>query len=168
MYKKWIAAVLFFISLGAVTMAADFSKIPSAIDKAKVGQWATYTAVGGIEQKQSIIAVKGSGDDMVVTVKTEMSMAGQAMPAQEQEISLKAAKEMQQEAWKNNPDTKITEESVTVNGKSYDAIVVETVQEGMSVKIYMSEKVPVTGVIKMEMDMQGEPTSIMELVDFGG
>lgn len=166
MYKQWIAAVLFVVSLGAVTMAADFSKIPNAIEKAKAGQWASYKAMGGMEQKQSITAVKGSGEDMVVTIKTEMSMAGQAMPPQEQEIALKGAKEMQQEAWKNNPNTKITEETITVNGKSFDTVVVETTQEGMSVKIYMSEKVPVTGIVKME--MQGMPGPVMELVDFGG
>lgn len=166
MHKKWIVAALLSFSFGAVAMAADFGKIPDAMKNVKAGQWVSYKTMGGMDQKQSIVAVKGEGENMVVTLKTEISMAGQTMPAQEIDIPLKGAKEKQQEAWKNAPDTKITEEKITVNGVPYDAVVVQTVQEGMSIKIFMSEKVPVTGIIKME--MQDMPAPVMELIDFGG
>lgn len=165
MFRKFVtaAALLFFVT--CVAQAADFSKIPDTTKNIKKGQWVTYKTMGGGTQKQTITEVTGSGDDREITFSIEINMGGMALPAQEQKISVKDSKAAQQEAWKQAPNTTITEGKTNANGKDYDVVIVETVQDGSGVKIYMSEQVPVTGIVKME--IAGMPEPIMVVDSFG-
>lgn len=169
MFKRIAFAAALVLALAGVSGAADFDKIPDVTKNAKAGQWVSYknemAGMGVMEQKQTITAVEGDGEDKVITIKTEMSMGGQSMPAQEQKIPLKGAKEAQMEAWKNNPGVKVSETKVTANGKEYDAVLIEYADQGGETKLYMSAKVPVTGIIKLEVG--GMPGPVMELADFG-
>ena len=160
-----MCAAALMVAFSVMAGAADFDKIPDPTKNMKEGQWVSYNAMGGMTQKTTITKMEGSGDDASITMKIEMSQGGNAMPAQEQTISLKDSKAMQQEAWKNSPDMKITEEKVTIGGKTYDAVVIEATNQGVSTKIFMSEEIPVTGILKME--VSGMPGPMMELAEFG-
>ncbi len=166
MFKKVLYAAVLVLAVSAVSQAADFSKIPTPITKAKVGQWVTYNSMGGIQQKQSIIAIEGAGDDQVVTIKLEMMMNGQVMQSQEQKVGIKEAKDVANSPWSQDPNIKITEAKVSVKGKDVDGVIVEFTQAGATSKLYLSNAVPIHGIVKME--VTGAPAPIMELVDFGG
>lgn len=164
--KKVLCMAVAAMVFACAAQAADFSKLPDPTKNVKAGQWVSYKVMGGMEQKHSITNVEGSGDDRVITLKMETIMNGQAMGGEEQKIPLKNSRAAQEEAWKAAPDAKISDVKVTVNGKEYDAVLLEMTNQGMTTKMYMSEKVPVTGIVKME--VTGMPGPMMELVDFGG
>lgn len=160
--KKFVTAAALLFLMTCVAQAADFSKIPDTTKNVKKGQWVSYKTMGGGSQKQTITDVTGTGDDREITFTIEMNMNGMSIPAQEQKISIKDSKAAQEKAWKEAPDTKITEDKITVNGKDFNVVIVETAQDGASVKIYMSEEVPVTGIVKMEMSAMPEPLMVLD------
>lgn len=164
MFKKLLVVAVFAFTASCVAQAADFSKVPDATKNMKVGQWVQYKIQGGMEMKQTVASIEGEGDDRVITLKMEMSMGGQVMGSQDQVIRLSETKAQEKAAREANPDVEITEEQITVNGKTFDAVVLTAKIDGSESKTYMSEEVPVTGLIKM--DITGIGTT-MELVDFG-
>lgn len=164
MFKRFALTAMFAVLVFGLAQAADFSKIPNPMKNAKTGQSVTYTSMGGMEQKQSITAVEGSGDDLVVTVKTEVMMGGNAIQSDETKISLKDAKAQQEAAWQADPDVKISDAKVNVGGKDYNAVLIESTTQGITTKIYMSEEVPVSGILKMESSALPQP--LMEVKEF--
>lgn len=164
MLKKCLVIAAFAFTACFVAQAADFSKVPDATKNMKVGQWVTYKIMGGMEQKQSVTAIEGEGDDRIITLKMETMMNGQALSTNEQKINLKDSKAQEAKAREENPNVEITEETVTVAGKTFNAVVLSAKMEGVESKTYMSADVPVTGLIKMEVSGMG---TMMELVDFG-
>lgn len=164
MLKRIALTALFSVFVLGFAQAADFSKIPNALKDAKEGQWVSYTSMGGMEQKQSITKIEGEGDERVITVKTEIIMGGNAIQSSETAVSLKDAKAAQEEAWKADPDVKISETKVTAGGKDYNAVLIESTVEGATTKLYMSEEIPVSGIIKIETSAM--PGPIMEVKEF--
>lgn len=163
MLKNVFLVVTAAVVTAGMSLAADMSKIPQPLSKAKVGQFAAYNTMGGGEQKQSITAIEGTGDDQVITIKMEITAGGQSQSI-EQKIPLKNAKEQQAAAWAASPDIKVTEGKVTVKGKEVSAVIIEFAQQGATSKIYMSDEIPVTGIVKME--MVGMPAPVMEITDY--
>lgn len=163
MLKKFVLTAAFVVAACSLIQAADYSKLPKPLDNAKVGQWVHYKIMGGMEQKQSITAIEGDGDDRVITLTIEIMQNGAVVQSQETKLNLKEAKAQEEAARASTPDVTIVEETITVNGKSYDAVVVEGEANGMKSRIYMSEKIPVSGMLKM--DAGG--MAMLELVDFG-
>lgn len=164
MIKKFLMGAALVLAVACVAQAADFSKIPDASKNMKVGQWVKYSIMGGTEQVQKVTAIEGSGDERVITLSIETSMGGNVVSKDEQQVNLRESKEAETKAREENPDIEITEEKVTVGGKSFDAIVLTANIQGTTTKTYMSHDVPVTGLLKMEIAGLG---TMMELVDFG-
>lgn len=165
MQKRALLAAVLTLVAASTLCAADLGKIPTPMKRAKVGQWVVYKVMGGMEQKQSITAIEGEGDARVVTVKMEMLMNGQPQMTQEQKIPLKDAVNSATSPWANSPDVKISEGKVAVKGKQVDGVIVEYSASGIASKLYMSDAVPVSGIVKMETTAMPEP--LMEVVDFG-
>lgn len=165
MLKRIAFTSLFAVLAFGLALAADFSKIPNALENAQVGQWVAYTSMGGTEQKQSIVKIEGEGEERVITIKTEITMGGQTVQETENAIAMKDVKEQQKAAWEADPDVKITDTTVSAGGKDYKAVLIETTNEGVVTKLYMSADVPVTGIVQMESSML--PGPIMVIKDFG-
>ncbi len=167
MLKKFLFVAALLLAVSAASQAADLGKIPVALTKAKVGQWASYTVMGGVQQKQTVTSIEGTGDDQVITVKLEVMMNGQVMQSQDQKVTMREAKDVAGDSpWAQAPDTKISDAKVTIKGKEYNAVLVEFTLNGSKAKFYFSDAVPVYGIVKME--AEGAPGPLMELVDFGG
>ncbi|MCC8189959.1 MAG: hypothetical protein LIP77_04870 [Planctomycetes bacterium] len=163
MLKRMLIFAAVVVAVVSLAPAADFTQLPQPLDNAKVGQWVSYTVMGGSEQKQSITGIEGSGDEMTIIMTIESIMGGHVLQSQEMPVNLAEAKEMEQALRADNPDVVIREETVTVNGKSYDALVVEVDTPNGTTKTYMSHEIPVTGLLKAEMgDMV-----MMELSGYG-
>ena len=165
MLKKLFFVAVLAVAAATVTQAADMDKLPNPMLKAKVGQWVSYKMMGGMEMKQTITAIDGSGDAQTITIKSETMVPGQPAQAQEQKIAMKDAKEMQANAWKEAGEVKISEGTVAVKGKDVPAVIVEFTKDGMTSKIFMSDAIPVSPIVKMEIG--GMPGPMMELADFG-
>lgn len=156
-----LAAFVAALALG-VSHAADLSRIPNPMKNAKAGQWVSYSSAAGMDQKQSITKVEGQGDDLIVTVKMEIMMGDTPLQANEVRISLKEAKAQQDAMMSMDPNVKISDAKVDIDGKTFDAILVELAVQGVTTKMYMSEDIPVTGVVKVETSVSPEPVMVIK------
>lgn len=164
MLRKMFLVAAVALTISSLSMAVDYSKVPNGTKNVKEGQWVSYKIAGGMEMKQVVKKVEGSGDERIITLEIETIMGGNSMGKQEQVINMKEAKALEEKARASNPDVKISEEDVTVNGKTLKAVVIETTVQGMTSKAYMSEEIPVTALIKTEMSGMGVT---MEVADWG-
>ncbi len=152
--------------------AADsaLAALPNPLKHVQPGQWVVYriqTMFGEINQKQTILDIAGSGDERTFTIKTEMGIDGEIMDERTDTVTYQRALEEQEEALKQAGDVSISDKKITFKGRDIEAVeVVFTDEEGQKCRLYLSENVPLVGVIRMEIDGAEEPA--MELVDFGG
>ncbi len=141
-------SVLLWLLLAAVALA-DEPKLP--LDKAKVGQWALYKMANDMKMRQSVVKVEGRK----VTIKNEMWIKGQPLPVQETVIDL----DKKVEGARPSEQPKTEEETLELNGHSIKC----KVQTLQNVKTWIGEDVPITGVVKYEIDGK----TVMELVGYG-
>lgn len=164
MVKHFLVGALFALAVSCAVQAADFSKIPDASKNLKVGQWARYKVMGGIENKQEITAIEGEGDDRVVTLKMDLSMGGNVLQSEEHKMPVKQLPGQDMASREDHEGVEIRDESVTVNGKTYDAVAVVVKNEGNEITTYLSKDVPITGIVKSDITGVG---TVMELIDCG-
>lgn len=166
MLKKMAVAALFAVCVSGLTLAVDMSEIPNSLDKIKEGQWVKYKMPMGGEQKQTVAKVAGKGDDMEITFKVELKMMGQEIPAQEQVVKVKTIREQLATGLKNANEVKVSKTKVTAGGKEYDVTLIESVENGQVTRAYMTDTVPITATVKVEIEgLSEEP--VLELVEFG-
>ena len=130
--------------------AGDAEKNP--LERAKVGQWAKYKLQNDMEMKQSVTKVDGRK----VTLRNEMWMKGSALPANDTVVDLDKKLDAGD---RKNETPKVEEDTVTVAGKKLKCRV--TILG--SVRTWISDEVPVYGVVKQTM----EDKVTMELVAWG-
>ncbi|HMP02360.1 MAG TPA: hypothetical protein PKD86_09070 [Gemmatales bacterium] len=169
----------------AVWMAATLPAHAQADDnpyrKAKVGQWVEYSSdFGGqtMTMRQTVTAK----DEKFVTVKTEMKMGPNAMPAQEQKISLEEPFDPAKMARNQNiPNAKIetkqldkSEDKIEVGGKTYTCTRVK-IQTNIEVSgqkiesvatIWTNPDVPLSGMVRLQTETMGQSFT-MDLKGFG-
>lgn len=164
--KLALVAVLAMCITGA-GLAADFDKLPDTMKNAVAGQWVRYSVIGGLTQRHTITALEGKGEEARVTVQTETFQDGKNVDTETQKMPLGAYRDMQVSALLEDPDTRITDVKIPVGGREYDAVLIEYTNPNYDqpTKIWMSEKVPVTGILRMTVGDEAEP--ILELIDFG-
>ncbi|MCD8349790.1 MAG: hypothetical protein LUC93_04180 [Planctomycetaceae bacterium] len=158
-------AVVFTLACLNASYAVDFSKIPDTTKNAKVGQWATYSTAAGMSQKQTITEITGEGDDRVFTVRLDIMMGDNVIQSTDTVTSLRESKAQQAAAMEADPDVKITDVKVNAAGKEIDAVLVEFVAGGITTKMYMSEEIPVGGIVKIESSAMAQP--LMEITGYG-
>lgn len=164
MLKRMAVAALFAAFVTGLSLGLDLSEIPNAFDNIKAGQWVTYKIMGGGTQKQSVVKAEGKGRDAKFTVKYE-SPGLEGMPTQEQEFTAAKILGDLENGLKNATDVKMSKTKITVNGKEYDVTMVESDEGGMKTKAYLSNVIPVTALVKME--MEGLDGPLMELLEYG-
>lgn len=162
MLKKSLCALTLLMAVCFTASALDLKDLPNPLENAKEGQWVSYKMPQGMEQKQSISKIEGSGDDRKITIAFETLMGGQALHKEEKTFDYK---EYQQSRFEDvSDDVKVTKGKTSANGKDYDVSILEfTTEDGQTVKLYMSEAVPVTALVKMELGAMG---ALLELSDF--
>lgn len=161
-----LAGVVFF---GMAIVAAGEAGVPNRIATAQVGEWATYRIPNGYTQKLTVVNREGEGPSAVVTVLVENFYDGELVDSSE--IVQEAGEPMNPITPPEDPNVSIKVEmkDVTVKGKTIRATVVKVEREGEGddddedVKWYLSNEVPVFGLIKQDADDDME----YELLDFG-
>ncbi len=166
------ALVLCLVSLNAVR-AED--AVPNGLKDAKVGDWAEYSMKGSAKghdvemtQKRTVTAK----DEKSITVKTDISVMGHAVPGREITIPL----DKPYNPGVNDPDAKVEkvdegDEKVTVNGKDYDAHWMHykgTSKAGTPIdgKVWMAKGIGLGGMVKME-GTSDRGAVTMQLTNFG-
>ena len=149
--KILVAAFIVMVSgLGQVARAEE---APNCLKDVKAGEWVLYKLQGGMKMKQTVTAVT----DKEVTLSTQVMMNDKAMgPAQETRIPREAGEDKKKE---EGVKPKISSATVKVKGKEIKCVVIEV----KNAKTYLSNEIPVTGMVKSEADGK----VAMELVDFG-
>lgn len=169
MFRKFVFAAVFAVVVSSASFAAeksvDTSIVPTPLDNVKVGQWVEYKTMGGGKQKQTVTAIEGEGDAQTITIKMELSMGEMTIPPQEVKIAVGEAREIHNGALAEGNITKVAKETISAGGKQYDAVLVESSDNGQVSKLYMSKDIPVTAIVKMELPGLEEP--MMEITGFG-
>jgi len=140
--------------LGAAALADDSYKGP--LEHAKAGQWVQYKMANDMRMRQSIVKVDGAK----ITIKNEMWIKDKALPAMETPVDLSKRADAGGDKPAKAEATKAEEAPpIEVGGRSFKCRVVT---QG-SVKTWLSEQVPITGVVKVELN----GTVAMELTGYG-
>ncbi len=157
------------VAAGAVAGDSAVAALPNPLKHVQPGQWVVYriqTLFGELIQKQTVLDVAGQGDERTFTIKTEMSVDDEVMDERTDTVTYERALEEQEEALKQAGNVDIAARKISFKGRDIDAVEVSfTDGEGQKCRLYLSENVPLVGVIRMEIEGQEEPS--MELVDFG-
>ncbi len=140
-------------------VSAEDMKMPNFRRTAKVGDWVLAKMEGDIQLKQTVMDVS----EKHLVIKSEMIMGGTVINTSTNESSLKDFYDPEKY---DNPHgkPKIYKGKVKLKGEEIDCWVFEQpAPEGKVVKAYFSEKVPVNGMVRSELD--GETT--LEVIDYG-
>lgn len=166
MYKWMLGlALLVAVSFGAARAAETGVTIPNRLLTAVKGEWVLYSSQQNYGQKQTITDIEEKDGDKVFTILTELLVDDQVVQKKEDRFSLKAAIAEQEEMLASEgPSLKLSTESEKVKDKDVQVVVVEYTGEGGDVvRSYLSDAIPVTGMLRIEIN--GEP--LMDLKDFG-
>ena len=168
MLKKNVLLAFLFALVTAPVLGMDASELPNPLRNCQIGQWVLYKIqIMGVEaeQKQSIIAIEGTGDDRFLTMRVEILVEGLVAESEAERVSYKDAVAELRSAFKDNPDARFERVTMQVKGQDVDAVKVSYVDEGIENRIYLSEVVPIVGIVKLE--VESEEGAVMELIDFG-
>lgn len=155
-------------SAAAGDAVASIESLPNSLKNARVGQWVRYrivTLFGTADQKQTLVGIDGEGDDRVLTIKSEMTIDDELVDERTESITYRQAVEEQERALAEAEGIRIERETVDFEGTALDAARVEFVQDGNACVLYLSETVPIVGMIRMTVEGLEGPS--MELIDFG-
>ncbi len=163
MNTRTILLSLLLIALAAGTaLAAD---LPNPFKDPRAGDWVVHDMRGQSKMRQTIISVS----ETTVIVEIETSMDGKIVNTQTREnerihepsLGMLGIK-------KGGPEPKITKETLTINGKKLECTVIEQEKDGMTAKTWISEDIPVNGLVKVEMSGgDAGKSGIMVVVDWG-
>lgn len=161
--KKTLArtlAALAGICLLAATLQAEEMKFPNMMADAKVGDWVLLEVQGGMQMKQTVEAVTPEQ----LTLKVDTIMNGQVISTMSQPIKRTQGEYTEPPAVATDaPKPTISKGKATVKGQELDCWIIEMTTQGQASKTYFSKEVPITGMVKSEMNGQVS----VKLVDFG-
>jgi hypothetical protein len=147
------------VLLLATLCLAEDTTSRTALERAKTGQWVHYKMANDMTMKQSVIKVEGKK----VTIKNEMWIKGQPLPANETPIDLEKKADASEKATKTDA-AKSEDGELEINGHKIKCKVLTQA----NVKTWVSDDVPITGIVrqelngKMTMELQGYGNSLDE------
>ncbi len=159
-------AVAVFVIAPVLAHAAD--DLPNPLSTVRAGQWLQYrnnTVFGPAAQKQRVVSVEGEGEEMIITTETVMVMDDEVVDERTESLTYGAALRQQRDSLADAADLVVTPARIKVKGRMVDGFKVAFTQEDGKFSLYLAAIVPITGVVRMEMEGAEEP--ILELVDFG-
>ena len=142
------------VTLIAATTATAEEKIPDCMSDVKAGEWVIYELPSRIQQKHSVKQV----EEGVATIEMQMIMNGQVISTMEEKVVISDMKD------KSAPySPKIYKGEANVKDSKIDCTVIEATVEGKVSKTYMSNQIPVMGIIASEYN----GVQAMTLIDYG-
>ncbi|MCC8180177.1 MAG: hypothetical protein LIP23_04595 [Planctomycetes bacterium] len=156
-------AAISMMCLTAVASALDAPQIPNSLHDANVGEWAVYSVPNGYQQMHTVLQVLGEGPSATVTVRVDNLYDGEVVSSAQ--THHEAGERYHPAAIPDRDDIVVDVEEVNVKIKGTDiaAVVVEVEQNEEDMEWYLSEQIPVFGMIKQYRDGDLE----YELIDFG-
>jgi hypothetical protein len=163
------AAVIFALTLAlSSAAAADLGDLPNPLATVRTGQWVQYrhnSVFGSAMQKQKVVSIDGEGDDMVITTESVMIIDDEVVDERTESLTYSAAIQQQRDSLADAADLVVTPTQIEVKGRRVDGVRVDFTQEEVAFSLYLAESVPLTGVVRME--VEGEEAPLLELMDFG-
>jgi hypothetical protein len=159
--KLFLSAALLALAAGSV-YAAD---LPNPFKDPKVGDWVVHQIRDNAKTKQTIVSLS----DKQVVIEIETYLDGKIVNTQTREneriyepsLGMLGIKE-------GGPEPKITKETLTIKGKKLECTVIEQVKDGTTAKTWISEDIPVNGLVKVEVSGAGPAQSgTMVVIDWG-
>lgn len=166
MLKRMFPAFLVAFVFCGLAQAVDVKELPNPLQHLKVGQWVTYRLLDDVEQRQTVMSVTEIDGDTEFVVKYETLDAAVDIPDMTEKHSVRQLTEAFLERLEES-SVVMNRTRVTAGDDEYDVIMVEmTDEEDGVLRIYLSERVPITGLVKMEDDDE-EDGVILEILGFG-
>ena len=170
MVKRLLPVLAFVLAAAVSAPAAETlgAQLPNPLKNVKPGQWARYrvnTLFGVAEQKQTVVSVEGDGDDRVITIKTEMSLDDEVVDEREEATTYRKLLDEQAAALEEVENAVAAPCETTLAGTTVSAVSVTYAQDGQKYTLFLSENIPLAGVIRLEAEDAEEP--VVEIIDFG-
>ncbi len=161
------AAAVLAASAGAA--GADAPLLPNPLRRVAAGQWVRYrlnVLFGAAEQRQTVVAVSGVGDEAIITIRTEMILDGETVDEREETATYKKLLDDQAAALAEAENSSVAPRATEFAGAAVDAVAVRYTQDGENYTLLLSDDIPLFGVIRLLREGTEEP--LVELLDFGG
>lgn len=149
-----MVAVLFWAS------AARPESPPNFLEDVRVGEWVLYELEGGTLQKSTVIQV-GRKE---VLLKNETIRNGKVVKVNEEKLLIADGLVMYTGSGADH--LRVEQSTAVVNGSLIPCLVVETQLRSMVIRLYISNLVPVMGLIKMETEEKNS-SPLVRLIDYG-
>lgn len=167
---KHIFAVVLAAALAASAFAAgaDALRLPNPLRHVAAGQWVRYrlnTLFGVAEQKHTVLGVDGSGDDALITIKTETILDGETVDEREVVSTYRKILDDQASALDDAENPSAEPCDTEACGATFPAVAVRYTREGQNYTLFLSDEIPLAGVVRLVMEGTEDP--VMELIDFG-
>ncbi|MEW5723578.1 MAG: hypothetical protein AB1896_10765 [Thermodesulfobacteriota bacterium] len=154
-----VAAAAMILPAAGVLAQDD---IPNYLQDVKEGEWVLYDTETGRQQKSTVIKVEG--EEAVFLDETIEN--GQT--TRKGETRLKLSEAMAELNPPGSPKPKVYRETAKIKDREVPCEVVELELSGRHIKLYLSNEVPVLGIIKLEAVAEdGRSKPILTLVDYG-
>ncbi|MDR3210444.1 MAG: hypothetical protein LBU79_00820 [Planctomycetota bacterium] len=167
MRKLSLVMAVFFLATVVWGGEEPAIAIPLRLPKAKVGEWVTYKMSDGGERREKVVNIRpagGDGNDSMITLRRESLVDGIRVDQQDVTFSLADILKETENMDLVASGTTLSWGKADFRGAEIDVVVLSSQIEGLGTsKSLMSDKVPVTGLLRIELD--GKP--FLELVDSG-
>ncbi len=163
-----VALTLVLSTFAAAAADAAVPDIPNPLATVRPGQWVAYrhtTEFGTADQKQTVLAVDGEGDDRVISIESVMTIEDEMVDERTETITYGVIMEEQRKALADAVGLTVTSVVIPFKGRDLPGVRVEFDTEAGRFTLLLSDLVPLSGVIRME--EEGVDTPVMELLDFG-
>ena len=154
------------VSFGSALAAQSGLTIPNRLLIAQKGEWVLYMTQENHGQKQTVTNIENDVDgDKVITVMNELLIDDNVVQQKEDSFHLSSVvREQENMLSADGPDLELSQGLEQLMGKDIEVVVIQYAgPDGAVVRSFLSDQVPVTGLLKIEID--GD--IFMEVSDFG-
>lgn len=151
-----VCCVLFMSLAGAV----DYAQLPNPLKIVRVGQWASYPVSWeeseGV-QKDTLVAIEGDGDARVLKTTREIIVDGKVVESEERTFTYSEAVADLHSLFDEAEDATASPVKYDVNGREIDCVLVTFTDGSTECKLYLSEEIPLTGIVRFEVEGLDKP-----------
>ncbi|MDL2207643.1 hypothetical protein LJB82_02855 [Desulfovibrio sp. OttesenSCG-928-M16] len=137
-----------------------YAQLPNPLKNIRVGQWASYpVSWEGSEgmQKDTLVGIEGEGDGRILKTTREIIVGGKVVNSEERTFTYSEAVADMRSLFDEAGDTTISPVKLDVNGKELDCILVNFTDGSTKCKLYLSEEIPLTGIVRFEVEGLDKP-----------
>ena len=158
-------ALLVAVFSGFAQAAQSGVTIPNRLLFMEKGEWVMYVSQENHSQKETVVDVEEKDGDKMITVLNELLIDEKVVQQREEVFSFNAVLREQEEMWsEDRPELSLSQGLEQFGGEDIEVVIIEYAgPDGVVVRSFLSDRVPVTGILKVEVD--GD--LYMEVSDFG-